>query len=584
MDFELAANRLKKDHAELRNKANRRPRALASTKATLEAKRRQEYRKKQLEKKKQKERVMKLKLDYVKRGFDRVEHKLGMMRNLGEDSHAASSGNNDGRIFLEATSVHGQGDKITLPSSLLSTLANKDLLRLSQERGQPLFFRLGIRNPNYIFPASESMKTFMDEYVVKDLKTFGNGDEISHDESVSMMDDDTTNYDGDEKAEEEKWEQAYLQELAHEYVSYVYATVIEFTQDEGYVGLPQCMATALLQPKTICETTETSVLLESKRTADPASASTTMEIDNDIDIDSHDESLESKTPGHPAYGLFPIPKSRIEVTLLTHLPLGSKCTLQPTKDAIQNGFYNLKDVKLALEQSLIRTRGCLNVNDIVHCWYRGKKFDLCVTDVTPSHVGAVSCVNTDVEVDIAAAKVGNDSIESNGNGNNTIAQNHEMDTSSAQSQSQSNQGNSKGGYRLSDDRSDASSPNKNVIQNDSSSICVRQFYDALKSTSLPDEPELDQTENVVTIQIRGYKGKQCRRRFDASSAQIGDLFVLAVHENIVDESTVSDRNITNGFRLVTRFPRRVFTLESDGETSLANASLSKQESFLVENM
>ena len=45
---------------------------------------------------------------------------------------------------------------------------------------------------------------------------------------------------------------------------------------------------------------------------------------------------------------------QLEISLLK-LPKGTGCTLVPSKEAIQSGFYDLKDVKLVLEQSLIRT-------------------------------------------------------------------------------------------------------------------------------------------------------------------------------------------------------------------------------------
>ena len=614
MEFDLAANRLKKDHDELRNRAKRRPQSLASTKATLEAKKRQEYRKKQLEKKKHAQRIQKLKLDYARRGFDIMEQKLGVLRNLsGAHVTASNASSGDNGITLEATSVHGQGDKITLPPSLLSTLANRDLLRSSQERGQPLFFRLGIRRPNYVFPASDKMKAIRDEFVVKEERhNFGkdrdyNNESESMDftDSVSMLDDldDDDDDDSHKKLQKLKWEEAYLEELSHEYVSYVYATVIEFTQEEGHIGLPQCMATALLQPKFKSndnDDTEEKSLLDSKVTIDPASNSTTsnmnsspMDIEKNRDNNNNnineeipksnngndnEDTLESKTPGHPAYGLFPIPKHPIEITLLTHLPLGTKCTLQPTTKAIHDGFYNLKDVKLVLEQSFIRTRGCLNLNDVVHCWHRGKKFDLEVKDVLPSHVGAVSCVNTDVEVDIAAAVEYDNSMDTT---SNALQKDANIQTTNSMVSSQS----TSTGYRLKDDPppSSSSTTTKSTTTN-----VVRQIYQALKATKLPEEPpSSDQNnENIITVQIRGEKGKQCRRRFDTTTSQIGDLFVLAVQEQVVppEYESMNESSISNGFRLVTRFPRRVFTLESDGETVLSNASLSKQELFMIEKL
>ena len=41
-----------------------------------------------------------------------------------------------GSLELLTESVHSQGDKTTLPSSVLSTLAERDLLTANQERGQ----------------------------------------------------------------------------------------------------------------------------------------------------------------------------------------------------------------------------------------------------------------------------------------------------------------------------------------------------------------------------------------------------------------------------------------------------------------
>ena len=87
--------------------------------------------------------------------------------------------------------------------------------------------------------------------------------------------------------------------------------------------------------------------------------------------------------------------------LATHLPLEttSCCTLQPTPMAIETGFYGLKNIKLALDQSLIRIRGCLNVKDVVPYWFRGN--DL----IWWFRIEVVSFVDTDVEVIIATVDV-----------------------------------------------------------------------------------------------------------------------------------------------------------------------------------
>eukprot|EP01083_Nonionella_stella_P085706 237712_1 len=90
--------------------------------------------------------------------FHSVERRLGVVREISNSSASSSAS-----IQLEPTSIHGQGDKITLPSSVLAALAEKDLLssHSSQKKGQPLFFRLGIKRDNYQFPQSQAMLEFI---------------------------------------------------------------------------------------------------------------------------------------------------------------------------------------------------------------------------------------------------------------------------------------------------------------------------------------------------------------------------------------------------------------------------------------
>jgi len=555
MEFEAAANRLKSDHANLRSNARKKRinQSLSSKKDTTEMKKREEYRKKQLEKKRQKEKEEKMKLDYVKSRFNSMESQLGIERMLEGDVSRTDS------LILEATSIYGQGDKITLPPSLLSTLAERDLLRKSQERNQPLFFRLGIKREGYIFPSSERMQKIMTE------KQFGitsqNSDDINDKHMEDGFDDDD-----DDLNQQTEWELAYLEELSHEYISYVYATVVEFTQEEGYIGLPLSIATSLLQKHDEeVDGNRASTKVPRKLTVDPAMLSTSdgmnvessmMETENEKESE---EELEHKTPGHPAYGLFHVPSQTIEVLFLTNLPLGKKCTLQPTRSAIENGFYNLKDVKVVLEQSLIRTRGCLNVGDVMHCWNRGKKFDLKVKDVTPSHVRAVSCVNTDVEVDIAAVD------DDDGENENMNEELPKMQHTSSDSLSGKTSG-----YRLSDDTSNGKEPVNHV----KSGI---EIFDRVQMDNIPPEPSIDKKENVVMIQIRGEGGKQCRRRFDSSVCNIKHIFMFALTQGVVVEGA-------GPFRLITRFPRRVFHLEEDGDTSLLSYNFANQELFVVEKL
>jgi hypothetical protein len=542
MDFGSSAARLRKDHEKLRslNRNRNTSRTLASNDATSKAKKVEEYRKQVNEKKKQEDLKQKKMKAHVQNGFDQVERKLGVIRQLGSQGRYVS---------LKTASVHGLGDKITLPPSILSTLAERDLLSISQERGQPLFFRLGIRRTDdvesYSFPQSDSMKALMEEYGQKmdDFDSSISIDDADDDDEYMIPDDD----DG----ERESWMKAYLDELSCQYISYTYATVVEFSQDEDHIGLPFSVANALLHP-------DGSDNIDSRLTVDPAEVSmtespTNMDVDDDkeggsdketaVNLDSSDENLEDKTPGHAAYGLFPVPVSEIEVTLLTHLPLGSKCTLQPTVDAIKQGFYNVKNVKLALEQSLTRTRGSLNVGDLMHCWFRGKKFDLNVHEVIPSDIGAISCVNCDIEVDIAPLQTDLDREE-------------ESKKEGAQKLS----GNASSGHTLKDD-----SP----IKSPDTSFSFRD-----RNIDLPSEPD-DQKDNVVMIQIRG-AGKIARRRFDTQNT-VKNLFDFAISSDLLESSVP--------FKLVTRFPRRVFVLDAfEEDTQLAELGLAKQEMFMVERM
>jgi hypothetical protein len=542
MDFEAAEIKLKKEQDRLRSRAQNRnaSRTLASSDAVIKAKKAEEYRKRQVEQKKRREIKETKQRSYIVRGVQQIENKLGLVRQLG--------GSENPVVSLHSTSVHGLGDKITLPPSILSTLTERDLLTVSQERGQPLFFRLGIRRPNYSFPQSRKLLDLMEEYgkTLDDEVVHGNNDEeLEHDDEMSV--DDVTN---------RRWMEAYLEELSCEYISYTYATVVEFSQDEGYIGLPYSVANALLQAKGQDS-------IDSHLTVDPSRLSSSDFMDpNDLDLNSKSEqikesypsqtqyadgdTLEEKTPGHVAYGLFPVPVSAIEINLLTHLPFGKKCTLQPTLDAIHQGFYELKNVKLVLEQSLIRTRGSLNVGDVMHCWFRGKRFDLTVENVSPPDVGAISCVNCDIEVDIAPPPV----------------QNHSRVDDSDHEDSKLSRTLS-GGYKLIDATSSGT---------DVKTLSNINFEN--REINLPPEPPQDQEEGVIVIQIRGM-GKAARRRFN-ESCTMKNLFDFAISAQITGSNNVP-------FKLVTRYPRRTFKVGSSDEDIVIGAlGLAKHELFMVE--
>lgn len=503
MDFDLAERKLKTDHDRLRSQVLNRnaARSLSSNNELSKAKKIEMYRRREFDIKKQERELEKKKMLYAKSGFESIERKLGVERNLR---------NVDSALFLEAVSVHGHGDKITLPPSVLGTLAERDLIGISQQTGQPLFFRLGIRRHGYEFPQSDAMKNIMDRFQQNNKITSSSIESSSED---------------DEDTEDQEWENAYNDELKHEYVSYTYATVIEFSQEEGFVGLPVSAANALLKSRR-----DETIL--SKVTQDPASS----KIENDLEHEA-----EFKTPGHPAHGLFPVPASEIEITLLKKLPLGTRCTLEPSKSSIKSGFYGLVDVKHVLEQSLIRTRGCLNVGDIMHCWFRGKRFDLSVQDVLPRSLGAISCVNCDIEVDISPM-------------NDSDMQNEGQTIDSDNNQSKMH------GYRLCDPPTSKNHDSGQSITNENLSI------------ALPLEPPIEQVDGVITIHIKG-EGKSSKRRFN-SSDPFNTLFDFAIVDGL---STLEAR-----FRLVTRYPRRVFEREENLENMISDLNLSSNELLLIE--
>jgi hypothetical protein len=324
--------------------------------------------------------------------------------------------------------------------------------------------------------------------------------------------------------------------------------------------LPKPIASALLDPDN--QTSDIPrVDIAVTRTMDPAGETSSMKpIDMETEDPVEDDAplsavteIEEKTPGHLAWGAFDIPSADIEVTLV-RLPRGTECTLNPTQDAVRHGFHQLKDVKLVLEQSLIRTRATLSVGDTVSTWHRGTEFELRVSAVTPSEFRSVICINTDLEVDIGPVLGGGD----------------ESDESSQPNERPSPEPSSSPfapgtGYTLS---------GSTTLNHESQTKEVTPMADA--APILLAEPPLDQRTDVCAVQIRG-DGATGKRRFDVTVGTLQDLFAFCV--TIV--SSHHDR-----FRLVTRFPRRVLELsETNRHTTLADAGIAAgQEVFMMEKI
>eukprot|EP00979_Chaetoceros_neogracilis_P017201 scaffold10190_cov294-Chaetoceros_neogracile.AAC.1 len=94
MDFGSSAARLRKDHEKLRslNRNRNTSRTLASNDATSKAKKVEEYRKQVNEKKKQEDLKQKKMKAHVQNGFDHVERKLGVIRQLGSQGRYEGGG------------------------------------------------------------------------------------------------------------------------------------------------------------------------------------------------------------------------------------------------------------------------------------------------------------------------------------------------------------------------------------------------------------------------------------------------------------------------------------------------------------
>merc|ERR1712157_521004 len=197
------------------------------------------------------------------------------------------------------------------------------------------------------------------------------------------------------------------------------------------------------------------------------------------------------------------PDVHLEITMV-QLPKGTGCKLVPTEEAVQNNFYGLKDVKLVLEQSLIRTRATLSIGDEVSTWFRGKKFDLKVTKVLPSSFNAITCINTDIEVEIGEPKENKGDIQQESGTTDNISETKNKNT----------------GIRLG--TSQSATP---VFQTDDEAL-LREGRAQVFPLSLLPEPPIDQSAGVCTIQIK-YRGGNGKRRFDIATAQVKDLFAFA---------------------------------------------------------
>lgn len=550
MDFDIAVNKLSRNHSKQvrrnrgKNTIGIRGGSNSNRFLSEKAKRDAEHNKRKAEENRRVEKIKKEKLRHIYSYFSQCERDLGTVKNISDST-------TDNRF--KAVSIHGDGDKITLPVSVLKTLMDLKDAGNFGNGVSPFEFRVGILNPDYKFPSSPKLIEMMEKVHVS-----------SRDDGGFSDDDD----DEDENKTETCKTVPFLEELSHKYLSYTHCTVVEFTQEEGHVGIPRSVASVLL-------TENSTRKISVRRTVDPATdllSEEKLEMESDDEITGTSEGTsfnntepknEEKTPGHLAWGEFDVPNNEIEVTMVK-LPKGRGCTLTPTRESVAHGFHNLKDVKAVLEQSLIRTRATLSVNDTVHCWHRGIKFELKVSSVSPGDFSAVSCINTDIEVDI-------------GNPDE-----YSSVESGASSKIVPGSENSQPSSVTTAGRKIGSSAYKKVVSTQLSSSQLQNNTDSefsmlIRSKLVPEEPPQGQKLGVITAQIRG-DGKVGQRRFDISTCALSDLFAFAA-EVCWD---IESQQIPP-FRLVTRFPRRVFELSSSASISLKEAGIEGgREMFMME--
>eukprot|EP00538_Stauroneis_constricta_P000590 CAMPEP_0119550042 /NCGR_PEP_ID=MMETSP1352-20130426/3647_1 /TAXON_ID=265584 /ORGANISM="Stauroneis constricta, Strain CCMP1120" /LENGTH=557 /DNA_ID=CAMNT_0007595787 /DNA_START=55 /DNA_END=1728 /DNA_ORIENTATION=- len=555
MDFEGAAKRLAKDQSKLRNRSKK-----GGLVVSAKAKREADFRRKQQAK------LRAQKLEEQKR----AEYQKSFITNIQRSHlHAKSLASPD--LMLQPTSIWGEGDKIALPPSVLEKLTSSMMDDGSNRAaGNPWIFRVGIPNPEYTFPASPLLAT------MKVPKNF-----TVDDDRMGGDDSDSDDDGGDDDNEEELRQSVYLDEMAHKYLAYTHCTVVEFTQDEGHVGIPQPIAKALLDPLRR-RAEDRSKEIPATRTVDPAAAAASPKEPSDEDADdsamdvehtnndnstsNNKEDQSDKTPGHLAYGAFDIPDVPLEITMV-RLPKGKKCTLTPTPEAIRNNFYALKDIKLVLEQSLIRTRATMAIKDVVHTWHRGIKYDMTVDKVIPSAFDAITCINTDIEVDIGESSVPEPVFQP--------ADSATTATSAGMATGGMKLG---GGQTLGPSSSSSTMP---PTSNLSSSSTTATAASSAAPIELIAEPPADQKDAVCTVQLRSSVGTG-RRRFDVNTATLKDLFHFVI--SILREKGDVATNASS-IQLVTRFPRRVFALdESNQSQTLASCGIAQgQEMFMVES-
>ena len=368
MDFDIAVNKLARNHSKqvrrsrhgnqnISNNGSSRGMRRNTTYLSQRAKKEADERKLKNEEKRKADQIKKHKVRKAYAYFSKQEREIGTVKSLVRGT-TSTHGNKtiSGSLLLQPTSIYGDGDKITLPVSVLETLMEleNDGINRNTKTSSPYEFRVGILNPEYKFPMSPSLIQMMD-------RMSGLDDDHDYDE----YDED---FDMDENNPSDCRTNPFVDELSYKYLAYTHATVVEFTQEEGYVGLPSSIADALINNKRGNEIAATKTVdpsaTNSQNLSQPSNTTISPVSNTSIDAFENSDGLvssdvasqmnvdgdtEEKTQGHVAWGKFYVPDVKVEIVLV-NLPKGKSCTLTPNEEAVKNGFHQLDNVKAVLEQ------------------------------------------------------------------------------------------------------------------------------------------------------------------------------------------------------------------------------------------
>ncbi len=547
MEFDLASKRLQREQQQRSKPSSKLPRSMMMMNGTPQQLKEQQLHQKQLrqqqEEKRQKERQQKLFETHLFQTYRQKYDAQLHLQSLVSPSTTSTTTTTttlpvvvspsqppplQQHLQLIPVSIHGIGDKIALPPSLLERL----LQQPQRPAAAPWTFRLGIRNPtSFTSRMSPELQSHLQEH-------FRHDDDDDDDDLPDEMDDDEDDVTSPNNRPSKK---QFLNDMSHymkelqqyQYLSYTHGTVIEFTQEEGYIGIPKAVAAALL-------TSSTTSPVETTRTVDPATAVAQPAQDETMDHAFDDDDEGEKTPGHVAYNAFDIPAAPIEIVLL-QLPKGTGMTLRP----MTKSFDQLQQdqIKFALEQSIQRTRATITRYDTLTTWYRGKEYQFLVTKLvssTPTNCyNAISCINTDMEIDFEPMPT--DDTEA------PIATDIPTSTTST-------------GRRLTDEPRTTTTPVPH--QDDTRNTMAHNINE------VPPEPPADETNRIITIQFRFPNQRPSQqRRFDITTTTIRDLFTFVQLSRV---------------QLVRRYPRRIFTPQDDHLTLEQAGFQSGNELLIVE--